>query len=95
MMLDIKIDTAGLEQHLNQLIKGIKNRRPLMQALAGDMLDAVEENFRREGRPAWAGWSPRYAAKRGHGQILQRSGRLASSIVPTCQRSPKTDPLLA
>ncbi len=45
------------------------------------MEDAVQENFEQQGRPKWLGWSPRYAKRRGPGQILQRSGRLASSIV--------------
>ncbi|HDW3554131.1 TPA: phage virion morphogenesis protein [Escherichia coli] len=81
-MLTIKVNTQGIERHLNQLLSGIKNRQPLMQALAGDMWDAVEENFKRQGRPAWAGWSPAYAARRGPGQILQRKGRLAASISP-------------
>lgn len=81
-MLTIKVDTQGIERHLSQLLDGIKNRQPLMQALAGDLWDAVEENFKRQGRPTWAGWSPAYAARRGPGQILQRKGRLAASISP-------------
>ncbi|HFR1360801.1 TPA: phage virion morphogenesis protein [Shigella sonnei] len=81
-MLTVDIDTRGVQRHLNHLLQGIKHRQPLMQALAGDMWNAVEENFKQQGRPTWAGWSPAYAARRGPGQILQRKGRLAASIVP-------------
>lgn len=46
----------------------------------GSMLDAVETNLEQQGRPKWMGWSPAYAKRRGPGQILQKSGRLAASI---------------
>ncbi|EFG7849497.1 phage virion morphogenesis protein [Shigella sonnei] len=78
--LIIQYDLNGFEQALTELISRLEQRAPLMRALAADMGDAVEENFNQQGRPAWMGWSPRYAKKRAGGKILQKSGRLASSI---------------
>ncbi|WP_410757253.1 phage virion morphogenesis protein [Erwinia psidii] len=76
----ITFNVSDFDVMMGHLIGNIQKRRPMMRALAGDMIDAVEENFAQQGRPAWAGWSPRYARKRKGGKILQRSGRLAASI---------------
>ncbi|HGC2943849.1 TPA: phage virion morphogenesis protein, partial [Escherichia coli] len=78
--LDIKIDLSAYNTTLGKLIRSVKDRRDLMTALAGSMLDAVETNLEQQGRPKWMGWSPAYAKRRGPGQILQKSGRLAASI---------------
>lgn len=78
--LDIKIDLSAYNTTLGKLIRSVKDRRDLMTALAGSMLDAVETNTEQQGRPKWMGWSPAYAKRRGPGQILQKSGRLAASI---------------
>ncbi|MTH47482.1 phage virion morphogenesis protein [Intestinirhabdus alba] len=78
--LDIKIDLTAYNTTLDKLIRSTTQRHDLMTALAGTMLDVVEENFQQEGRPKWMGWSPAYAKRRGPGQILQKSGRLAASI---------------
>ncbi|QBH95987.1 phage virion morphogenesis protein [Limnobaculum zhutongyuii] len=79
-MFHLKIDVSLYEKSLAKLLEGTRNRRELMGQLTGDMLDAVEENFKQQGRPAWLGWSPAYAKKREGGMILQKSGRLAASI---------------
>ncbi|HED5569716.1 TPA: phage virion morphogenesis protein [Yersinia enterocolitica] len=81
MAYNIVFDTTDFERSLSELISKFEHRAPLMRILANDMEDAVQENFAQQGRPEWMGWSPRYAKRRGPGQILQRSGRLASSIV--------------
>lgn len=81
MAYNIVFDTTDFERSLAELISKFEHRAPLMRILANDMEDAVQENFAQQGRPEWMGWSPRYAKRRGPGQILQRSGRLASSIV--------------
>jgi phage virion morphogenesis protein len=78
---EIKYDITEFERGLGELIGRMEHREPLMREIAAAMGDAVEENFKNEGRPAWMGWSPAYARKRAGGKILQRSGRLASSIV--------------
>lgn len=79
-MYEIKYDITDFERGLGELISRIEHRQPLMREMAAAMHDAVEENFAQQGRPAWAGWSPRYAKKRTGGKILQKSGRLAASI---------------
>lgn len=78
--LVIKYDISDFERSLGELINRLEHREPLMRELAAAMGDAVEENFKSEGRPAWMGWSPAYAKKRVGGKKLQKSGRLASSI---------------
>jgi phage virion morphogenesis protein len=78
--LNLKVDLSAYDATLLKLIRATKDRHDLMTALAGTMLDAVETNFQHEGRPKWMGWSPAYAKRRGSGQILQKSGRLAASI---------------
>ncbi|PLO72466.1 phage virion morphogenesis protein [Klebsiella michiganensis] len=80
MAYEIVFDVTDFERSLGELIRSFENRAPLMRMLAGLMEDSVQENFEQQGRPKWLGWSPRYARRRGPGQILQRSGRLASSI---------------
>lgn len=78
-MIDIKIDKTNALGALERLEQATANRSPLMRAIAGIMHDAVEENFAQEGRPKWQGLKP---PGRPGGKILQKSGRLAASIVP-------------
>lgn len=55
-------------------------RQALMRGIAGDMADAVEENFAQQGRPRWADLRS-VSIRRGAGyRILQDTGRLAASI---------------
>lgn len=70
-MIDIKIDNSGVMQTLERLEKAIQHRATVMQAIAGIMADAVEENFAREGRPAWQGLKP--------GSWLARAGALTKT----------------
>ncbi|SEL24752.1 phage virion morphogenesis (putative tail completion) protein [Kosakonia sacchari] len=81
MSYAIQYDIGDFERSLGELIKKLEHREPLMREMAAAMGDAVEENFARQGRPAWMGWkSNAYWAKRRGGKILQKSGRLAASI---------------
>lgn len=80
-MIDIKIDRSSVMQTLERLEQAVTHRAPVMRAIAEVMADAVEENFAREGRPAWQGLKPN--PRRDGGKILQDSGRLAASIVPS------------
>ncbi|NHB90760.1 phage virion morphogenesis protein [Photorhabdus cinerea] len=81
-MFQIDIDLKEFQQVMQQLTDGLGDRTPMMRQIAATMADAVEENFKQQGRPAWLGWSPAYAKKRAGGKILQHTGRLASSIQP-------------
>lgn len=78
-MIEIEIDSAATRDALERLIAAAKNSAPLMRAVAGIMADAVEENFAQQGRPKWQGLKP----DGRQGQILQDTGRLASSISPS------------
>ncbi len=85
-MIDIEIQDHELRQALRELSGRLKNMSPLMRNIAGIMLDAVEENFEREGRPRWrplAKSTIRQRTRQGKwpGKILQKSqGGLASSV---------------
>ena len=84
--IEIKIDDAELQKNLKKLASKAENLRPLMKNISGIMLDSVEENFEKEGRPNK--WTPlskstiRQRTKKGYwpGRILQMRGELASSI---------------
>lgn len=63
----------NLRVALEALANRVAHRAPLMRAISEDMHAAVMENFEQEGRPKWL---PIERA----GEILQKSGRLRSSI---------------
>lgn len=73
MNIDIKIDVGDVEKRLDHMLGFLSHRQPLMREIAAQLHDAVNENFAQQGRPAWLG------IKR-EGMILQKSGRLISSI---------------
>jgi phage virion morphogenesis protein len=84
--IEIKIDDKEIQQLLNKLAAKTKNLRPLMKNIAGIMMDGVEENFDKEGRPDK--WTPlakstiKQRTKKAYwpGKILQMRGELAASI---------------
>lgn len=73
-MIKIEVDNADFLRRMDHMLDWLSHRRPLMRAIAADMHDAVNENFAQQGRPAWLGIER-------DGMILQKSGRLVSSIV--------------
>ncbi|MGC0151200.1 phage virion morphogenesis protein [Chromobacterium vaccinii] len=75
-MIGIKIDNSNVAEIMGRIIQATSHRQPLMRNIAAIMLDAVEENFAQEGRPKWQGLKP----PSRDGKILQKSGRLASSM---------------
>lgn len=82
-MVELKMDDRECLQVLDKIARKGRDASDLMATLEGDMLDAVEENFKQEGRPSkWADLRPstkRARAKKGHwpGKILQVKGILA------------------
>lgn len=78
-MIEIEIDDRLTAAALERLVKAAKNPAPLMRGIAAVLMDAVEENFAQQGRPKWQGLKPGGR----QGQILQDTGRLASSISPS------------
>lgn len=75
MKLDIDISDEFLDW-LDKLATRCQHREPLMNKVAGIMLDAVDENFVQGGRPAWKPLTSR------DGKPLMKSGRLHGSIEP-------------
>lgn len=84
--IEIKINDKEIQQLLKKLAAKTQNLRPLMKNIAGIMMDSVEENFEKEGRPEkWtllAKVTIKQRTKKGYwpGKILQMRGDLASSI---------------
>ena len=84
--IEIKIDDKEIQQLLKKLISKTENLHPLMKNISGIMLDSVEENFEKEGRPdKWQGLKKttiKQRTKKGYwpGRILQVRGELAASI---------------
>ena len=84
--IEIKIDDKEIQQYLQKIIAKAENLSPLMKNIAGIMMDSVEENFQKEGRPEkWKELSPvtiKQRAKKGYypGKILQMRGELSASI---------------
>lgn len=84
-MVELKIDDRECMRVLDKIARKGRDATPLMAAVEGDMLDAVEENFSKEGRPKWAALRPstiRSRTRKGHwpGKILQVKGILAKSV---------------
>ena len=65
-------------QGLSQLLKNATNTRPMMRAIATEMVSLTEENFENE---SWGGekWKQSKRAANG-GKTLQLTGQLAASI---------------
>lgn len=86
-MINIELDDRRTIDTLSRLISACEHREPLMRTISETMHASVEENFARQGRPAWQGLAPATVAQRREhgywpGKILQRSGQLAASVVP-------------
>ena len=85
-MVELKVDDRECLRVLDKIARKGRDASALMADIEGDMLDAVEENFRHEGRPGkWADLRPstkRARKKKGHwpGKILQVKGILAKSV---------------
>ena len=75
-MFEISLDASSLEHGLGQLLKNATHPRPMMKAIAAELLSITEDNFENEN---WGGQIPWKPTHRG-GKILQKSGQLAASI---------------
>ena len=77
-MLEISLDASRLEHGLGQLLKNATNTRPMMRAIATEMVSLTEDNFENE---SWDGekWKQSKRAANG-GKTLQLTGQLAASI---------------
>lgn len=84
------IHLRDLERLLNQLEKNANNLKPALLDIADELLDSVEENFEREGRPPWQDIKEETKKRRGKegkwpGKILQMDGALAASVTSRVQ----------
>ena len=86
-MFKIELNTKEIHSLAVRLVRRSLDLSEAMTEIAGIMLDAVEENFKREGRPET--WTPLAEAtvedrrEKGFGPehtILQRVGVLAASV---------------
>ncbi len=86
-MIAIKVDDKEVTSHLERLARKVRDLSPIMQEISEDMLDAVHENFDKEGRPGrWPELSPsykRWLTKKGKtGKMLNRN---AAGLYPSIQ----------
>ncbi|MFV2030293.1 phage virion morphogenesis protein [Neisseria sp. S1] len=83
-MIEISLDEKQLHAGLSQLLKNATNTRPMMRAIATEMVSMTEDNFENEnwGGQKWEGEddgkSKRVIAEGG--KTLQLTGQLAASI---------------
>ena len=74
-MLEISLDDGDLQRGLGQLLRNARHPRPMMRAIAAELLSITEDNFESE---SWGG--QKWPANARGGKILQQSGQLAASI---------------
>ncbi|MGS1019194.1 phage virion morphogenesis protein [Burkholderia glumae] len=83
-MRELFIDASRFETVMGRIQGLMRDATPLMGLVSEEMMGAVEENFEQQGRPKWLGLSRKTLKRRreaaGAGKILQRTGRLASSV---------------
>ncbi len=87
MILQLRDNSAEVMREFERYAKRVQNRRAANAQLAARMLEAIEDNFRAEGRPTrWAPLAASTLKQRRLGakgaKILQASGKLAASITP-------------
>lgn len=51
------IDTIPIRRMIDQLASNVTDLKPLNQRIVSHMVDAIHENFEKEGRPRWPGLS--------------------------------------
>lgn len=91
-MIDGEINDRRFKRRMARLIDIATKTGPIMRKVSGEMLAAVETNFRVEGRPRWKRLKAstvkvRAKKKKWPGKILQVSGGLAASVQPSHTRT--------
>ncbi|MDO4227799.1 phage virion morphogenesis protein [Neisseria sp.] len=78
-MITIDLDSKDLQRGLGQLLQNATDTRPMMRAIATEMVSLTEDNFESE---SWGGkkWQPSRRADADGDKTLQLSGQLAASI---------------
>jgi len=75
----LSVDDQGLRDLFRKL-NGKLNTKPLMQSLAGIMMDAVEENFAQEGRPRWQPLAVATLFNKKKSAIVGKKGKYKASF---------------
>lgn len=78
-MIELTLDTKSLDRGLAQLLKNATQPKPMMRAIATELLSITEDNFAGE-RWGSAKWQKSRRASTEGGKTLQKSGQLAASI---------------
>lgn len=73
-MIEIEISTDQLEATFNRILAAVANASPVMATISHIMWDAVEENFKQEGRPHWLGLAPSTVQARVGNQLQKQRG---------------------
>lgn len=82
-MVTIKVDDREIMNSMDRLARFGQDQRVALQRISHRMLQAVEENFAKQGRPKWTPMTSSTKSKRGSGaKLLQDTGKLAASIRP-------------
>lgn len=93
-MIEISIQTDEMEAALRRILDAVANASPVMGEISHIMWDAVEENFRQEGRPHWLGLAPSTLQARVGGELgkkrgIQKSGAWSLKVGQRVARSVK------
>jgi phage virion morphogenesis protein len=79
-VLKITVDDKQVKDLLSRLSQRAGNLSPIMRQIAGDMKDAVEENFETEGKSLGVPWTKSQRAAKQGGKTLRDTEILANSI---------------
>lgn len=85
--LSVQVSSPQLEAALTRLVRGVRNLKPVMEAVGQELESRVSARFETETDPAgqaWAAWSPAtaesYPTDGAHGRILDRYGDMLRSL---------------
>ncbi|WP_295756039.1 phage virion morphogenesis protein [Undibacterium sp.] len=81
-MLTLKINDGQVRALLNDAVAKLGSPEPLMERIAGTLASVTAQNFAAQGRPHWLGLQ-KPGPRRSGGMVLQDTGRLRDSIVPS------------
>jgi phage gpG-like protein len=93
-VIEISILTDDFEEMLTRILAAVANASPVMGQISHIMWDAVEENFRQEGRPHWLGLAPstlqaRVGNELGKKRGIQKTGAWSLKLGQRAARSVK------
>jgi phage virion morphogenesis protein len=82
MTFTININAAQVLSLLSNAVAKLGSPEPLMERIAGTLASVTAQNFAAQGRPHWLGLQ-KPGPRRSGGMVLQDTGRLRDSIVPS------------